>query len=40
VQALLEDAAVVLREIERLGKDRLAEFDWGLVPKVRLVGSG
>ena len=37
VQALLDDAAVVLREIERLGKDRLAEFDWGLVPKVRLV---
>jgi hypothetical protein len=40
VQALLDDAAVVLREIERLGKDRLAEFDWGLTPKVRLVGSG
>jgi hypothetical protein len=37
VQALLDDAAVVLGEIERLGKDRLAEFDWGLVPKVRLV---
>jgi predicted metal-dependent hydrolase len=40
VQALLDDAAVVLREIERLGPDRLVEFDWGLVPKVRLVGSG
>ena len=40
VQALLDDAAVVLREIERLGPGRLQEFDWGLVPKVRLVGSG
>jgi hypothetical protein len=37
VQALLDDAAVVLREIERLGPDRLAEFDWGLTPRVRLL---
>ena len=40
VQALLDDAAVVLREVERLGPGRLGVFDWGLAPKVRLVGSG
>jgi uncharacterized protein len=40
VQALLDDAATVLKEVERLGPGRLAEFDWGLVPKVRLVVSG
>ena len=37
VQALLNEAAVALREVERLGPARLAEFDWSLVPKVRLV---
>ena len=40
VQALLDDAAAALREVERLGPARLAEFDWSLVPKVRLLGSG
>ena len=37
VQALLDDAAAALREVERLGPTRLAEFDRSLVPKVRLV---
>jgi len=40
VQALLDDAAAALAEIERLGPTRLAEFDWTLAIKVRLVGSG
>src|SRR5947207_2759656 len=38
VQALLDDAAVARREVERLGRSRLAEFDWQLAVKVRLVG--
>jgi uncharacterized protein len=38
VQALLDDAAAALREVERLGPSRLAEFDWQLAPRVRLVG--
>src|SRR6266571_4171879 len=40
VAALLGDAAAALREVERLGPARLAEFDWRLAPRVRLVGSG
>ena len=36
VEALLEDAAAALTEVERLGPDRLADFDWRLAPKVRL----
>jgi predicted metal-dependent hydrolase len=36
VAALLRDAAAALREVERLGPTRLAEFDWRLVPKVRI----
>lgn len=36
VQALLADAAAALREINRLGPTRLAEFDWSLVPQVRI----
>ena len=36
VQALLGDAAAALREVERLGPARLAEFDWSLVPQVRI----
>jgi len=40
VQALLDDAAAALREVERLGPTRLAEFDWTLVPQIRLLGSG
>jgi predicted metal-dependent hydrolase len=37
VQALLDDAARALREVERLGPDRLADFDWGLTPHVRVI---
>jgi predicted metal-dependent hydrolase len=37
VQALLDDAAAALREVERLGPGRLAEFDWSLAPKIRLI---
>ena len=36
VQALLDDAAAALAEIDRLGPARLAEFDWRLAPQVRL----
>jgi uncharacterized protein len=36
VQALLTDAAAALCEVERLGPARLAEFDWSLVPQVRI----
>ena len=40
VAALLGDAAAALREVERLGPACLAEFDWRLAPRVRLVGAG
>jgi predicted metal-dependent hydrolase len=40
VQALLDEAAAALCEVERLGPHRLQEFDWRLVPRVRLIGSG
>ena len=36
VAALLHDAATALREVERLGPARLAEFDWRLAPQVRM----
>jgi uncharacterized protein len=36
VAKLLADAATVLRSVERLGPGRLADFDWRLVPIVRL----
>jgi predicted metal-dependent hydrolase len=36
VAALIADAAAALMEVERLGKDRLAEFDWTFAPTVRL----
>jgi predicted metal-dependent hydrolase len=36
VQHLLDAAAAALREVERLGPDRLAEFDWTLAPTVRI----
>jgi uncharacterized protein len=36
VAALIEDAAAALMEVERLGKDRLDEFDWTLAPTVRV----
>ena len=32
----VRDAAAALREVERLGPARLAEFDWRLAPKVRI----
>src|ERR1700694_6076816 len=37
VDALLSAAAAALSEVERLGPERLGEFDWRLVPKVTLV---
>src|SRR5262249_28166597 len=40
VRALIDDASAVLREVERLGPARLAEFDWTQAPKVRLLGPG
>ena len=40
VQRLLNDAAVALCEVERLGPTRLDEFDWTLAVKVHVVGSG
>ena len=36
VERLLKDAAAALAEVERLGPQRLAEFDWRLAPKVEL----
>ena len=36
VQHLLDAAAAALREVERLGPDRLDEFDWTLAPTVRI----
>ncbi len=36
VEVLLIDAAAALRDVERLGPDRLADFDWQLAPIVRL----
>ena|SRR5205809_939656 len=37
VAALLDAAAAALREVNRLGPARLAEFDWRLAPCVMLV---
>jgi predicted metal-dependent hydrolase len=36
VVALLEAAATARAEVERLGPDRLAQFDWRLAPRVRM----
>ena len=36
VAGLLHAAALALREVERLGPSRLAEFDWRLAPQVRI----
>ena len=36
VQHLLDAAAAALREVERLGPERLDEFDWTLAPVVRI----
>ena len=37
VQALLDAAAAALHEVDRLGIDRLQEFDWRLVPQIRTI---
>jgi hypothetical protein len=37
VEALLREATDALTEVERLGPDRLGEFDWRLAPRVHLV---
>ena len=37
VAALLEAADAALKEVERLGPDRLGEFNWDLAPNVQLV---
>ncbi len=37
VEQLLKDAAAALAEVERLGPDRLGEFDWTLAPTVELL---
>ena len=37
VQALLDDAETALRAVERLGPDRLEDFDWRLTPRVRVI---
>ena len=39
VHALLDAAAAALADVNRLGPTRLGDFDWRLVPKVRLVGG-
>ena len=36
VETLLIDAMTALRAVEQLGPDRLGDFDWQLVPVVRL----
>ena len=36
VAALMADAAAALIEVDRLGKDRLSEYNWTLAPTVRL----
>jgi predicted metal-dependent hydrolase len=40
VAAHRRDAAAALREVDRLGPSRLAEFDWALAVNVKLVGPG
>jgi uncharacterized protein len=39
VAALIADAAAALAEVDRLGKERLGEFDWRLAPTVRMVAT-
>jgi hypothetical protein len=36
VARLVADASAALLEVERLGRERLAEFDWTLVPRVHV----
>ena len=38
VAALVEAAARALAEVERLGPDRLGDFDWRLAPRVTICG--
>ena len=38
VAGLVADAERARAEVERLGRDRLSEFDWRLAPRIRLVG--
>jgi uncharacterized protein len=40
VAALIADAAAALAEVERLGPGRLGDFDWRLVPNVRVHRDG
>lgn len=40
VEKLLADATTVLTTVERLGPHRLGDFDWQLVPRVRLCTGG
>ena len=37
VRRLLTDAEAALAEVERLGRERLGEFNWQLVPRVHLL---
>ena len=37
VRSLLDASAAALAEVDRLGPERLAEFDWRLTPTVRLI---
>src|SRR5713101_5440453 len=37
VGRLLKDAAAALAEVDRLGADRLGDFDWTLAPTVHIV---
>ena len=39
VAALIEAAGAALRAVEELGKDRLADFDWRLVPYVKMING-
>lgn len=39
VERLVAQAAAALAEVERLGPDRLADFDWRLAPTVHLRSS-
>jgi predicted metal-dependent hydrolase len=39
VRALITEAEKALEEVTRLGPDRLEEFDWTLVPIVRLTSE-
>jgi hypothetical protein len=36
VAQLMSDAEAALSEVERLGPDRLADFDWRLAPRVHV----